>query len=506
MENLPVEMIHHIFRYIQLADLITARLVCRKFKFVVEQKKIDELILDKKTHDWFYSKKPINPNYVISMGPILFVSPTFRLEQNVRRLRTEFTGTYYAARFINGLQQLEQLEILFYNGHGVYGFKLPKLRILKAETYENPDRSKMRLAFEASNLEAIYCLLPEMLRIENPTTVKYYEAGACNEKIEIFRNLEFLKLSDYIDRNMLTSFGSLKELRITWNCLAYDWNHPTDAYVMNTVAHLMKQRLVQRRTDFRLYLQGVEIRDKNLFIDNTYLNDQDFQMRNYALLDQAPSPGVVPLDYSSLLKLKNEIPADFFSKFPNIAVVKVTKNTANGDQLIQFLKNIGDRLQKLYLRNTGLSQAHYNQLAQLKLQILKIDEKRDLSYKFVLQMKELSVLQIRQEFPDAVVLAMKKLKRTKNHCHIQWKVPDGHVLVNRSFANPKLFSLMWFDLDDPDESDEFDHDLGGNMASFKMNKNLELITGRELAAFYHSHICKTGVITRQTLALKSVKR
>lgn len=74
-----------------------------------------------------------------------------------------------------------------------------------------------------------------------------------------------------------------------WTDLEFDRANPADAFVMDMAAHLLKQKLVQRRLEFRFYIQGVEIRDKNLFVDNTFDNERDFQLRNYEQLDQVAS-------------------------------------------------------------------------------------------------------------------------------------------------------------------------------------------------------------------------
>lgn len=485
-------MIHHIFRRIGIDDLINCRLVCKKFKFVVEQKKVDELILTNEKHDWFYSKKTVNPYCVVPFGKVLFAGWIFKFEQNLKRLRIEFKGANFALYFINSLLRLEELDIWFHLNHGLFTFVLPNLLVLRVLEASGDDLYlPMTLAFKTPKLEAIQCADLACLQIEDPLTVRYYQGQIYDEEIEKFKNLEYLCLdnADYIDRNVLTTFSSLKELRLYWSCLGYDWNCEDDADAMNVVADILKQKLVLRRIDFRLYLQGVEIRDKNLFIDNTYLNDQDFQLQNYALFDQActfcDDPAV---DYCALLKLKSEIPGDFFTKFPHITKVKAKESIADGDQLIWFLKNVGDQLSSLHLKNTTLSQAFYDQLPQLtNLGTLKISEETEINYKFALKMKKLNSLVIKRESPDVFAFAMQMFKRSPALSYFRWKIAEDYVVVTRSHSDPKLFSLLWFN----------------KQMGFQIKLNRERISSHELATNYYSLIAKSGVTTRKRHAVQS---
>lgn len=444
---------------------------------------------------WFYSKRPVNPNFRISFDKILPVSSILRLQQNLKRLRIEFQGTRPVLDFINSLQELEELDITFDCGQGLYTFVSPKLRVLKAfatSLFHRMNEPKMILEFKSSKLEAICCEALNHLLIENPLEVKYYEGEDYDEdEIGQFENLECLRLDfvEYIDPDILSRFASLKELRMNWANFGYNPSFPNDALAMNTVEQILKKKLVLRRIDFRLYLQGVEIKDKNLFVDNTYLNDQDFRLRNYQLLDQAFSyTDELAVDYCGLVQLKSAIPPDFFTKFPRINKIKVKENVANGDQLIWFLKNAGDCFESLHLKNTALSQAHYNRLPELtSLRYLKINEEETaISYKFILKMKNLRTFTAKQEFPDAFSLAMRMFKRSKVIGTFEWQVAGDGVRVGRARGSSdrrKHFSLLWF------------NQQSGPL-SFHIKLQLESITVHELACIY-SQINKTGVATRK---------
>lgn len=494
MDNLPIELIHHIFRHIALEDLVTCRLVCRKFKYVVEERKVSELIVTKYVCPWFYSNKEADLNCVIKLDKILFVSAELKLHQNLRRLRIEFKGSKLALNFVNSLQQLEELDISYHSDIDRHcRLVLPNLRVLSAHCLHF--EQTMTFELKSPKLEAIRCAQLEDVRFENPLTVKHYEGDYYDDSIQMFKNLQSMHCNyayDYFDRDVLTNFGDLKELRLYWTGLGFDRQRSSDdAYVLNLVEYIMKQKLVLRRTDFRLYLQGVEIRNKNLLVDKTYLNELDFQMRNYELLDRVPSSIPLQIDYAALVKLKSEIPADFFMKYTSIQIVKAKEKVANGDQLISFLKTTACTLEYLSLKNTKLTQEHYNQLPQLaELNGLKINEETELDYAFVLQMKALRTLKIKKQFAGAFALATKKFKRSPVFDDFEWKLADDCVLVSRSRTDRSRFSVMWFCKRD-------------EKTNFKIKLNRELITSHELAATYHGRICQEGVITRQRKAMLS---
>lgn len=492
MDNLPIELIHHIFRHLSVDDLITCRQVCRKFKFVVEERKVPELITCDRLYPWFFNNKPANLSTLVRLDRVLFISDELKLPENLRRLRVEFKGSKLVLEWINSLQQLEVLELLYRSE--IYRrpiVELPNLRVLSAQNsgYQNT----MCLQFKSPKLEKLHCAELDDIRIDDPLTVKQYVGEYYDESVRKFKNLESLhyQFVDDFDRDVLTHFTQLKELRLHWSDLEFDRQNQADVFVMDLAGHLMKQKLVQRRPDFRLYIQGVEIRDKNLFVDNIFENELDFQLRNYEQLDRVPCCVPLHIDYATVMKLKPEIPVDFFLKFACIQTVKVKQPVANGDQLIGFLKSAAGTLEALTLKNSQLTQEQINQLPHLTALIqLKIDEATELDYSFIMRMKALDTLKIKQPFAGAFALAMKKFKRSPTFEDFEWKLDEGWILVNRSRSDRTLFSLMWFHKQD-------------SQTSFAIKLDRELITCDELAAIYQNQICKEGVITRRRSAMLS---
>lgn len=504
MDSLPVELIFHIFRYISINDLINCRQVCKKFKNVCEEKKIDQLIIDEATNCETIQFQDSNKlttinNNIIEFSKILPHKSTFKLDQNLIRLEiVYFEGSEFELNFLNSLLKLEELLIRSCE-EGQYMISLPNLRIFDANIY---DHDGYRFYLNTPKLQSINCFLLELIEIENPLAIKKLKCEDFDDQIIEFQNLEYLEYQnaiEYVDRDILMNFENLKELHLY--CTSPDSNQrfSPDAYVIDSVSYIMKQKLVLRRMNFNLYLQGVLIKDKNVLNDFAYSSDLEFQIKNFDSLVGCVSR-VENVNYTDLINLMgNNIPTTYFTKFCSIQKVKVTGKVNDGQHLIWFLKNL-KCLNKLSLKYASLDQKFYNSLSEVyQLQYLKINECSGfkINYEFIQKMKSLLSFQTNQQFVNPINFIVRSLRRSKKLISVKFKCgKNDQILIGKSLSEQNRFSLMWYSSKKKHNSfEEF---------PFEVKFNGEKMNAHELATVYSFLINKSlrnteSVCTRSKL-------
>ena len=386
LNNLPFELYETILEYLDLNELLNVRLLNRRFKLVVSEFRIKELIFrDLKKRlcvqhkdNWFHLNKPQNCHAIIDISRIKLLSSSIFKIQNLKRLFISELGINGTINLdnVNEFKQLEHLEFSFYLNKinidknrklslsNLKSFSFSFIRI--SDDLKNEDINSI-IEFDTPSLEAIRLSKGSDLvyfKFNNPSTIKYLSLTFYDEDTKIFKNVEYLcvLVEITISSNFLSKYPNLKEIRI------HEFRDDKNSLIDN-----------MQKKDLKIYFKDVQILNAEDLNDCEY--ELDFQMANYARLDYNLQYDSI-LNYSNLMNLTNKIPVDFFKKFTNINAISIDNRVENEDNLIEFIKNC-QNLFDLCLKNSELSQNFYDQLASISsLGKLIINEKEDLNINF----------------------------------------------------------------------------------------------------------------------------
>ena len=115
-DKFPDELLPIIFNNLNLDNLFNSRLVCRRFKFYIDQVRLNELLINKMSFDlkWYRTADEFNLNNQIKMKDLslfAFRFP-FKLDQ-LKRLNVTLTKECdrLFINYLNEIRSIEQLEL-----------------------------------------------------------------------------------------------------------------------------------------------------------------------------------------------------------------------------------------------------------------------------------------------------------------------------------------------------------------------------------------------------------
>lgn len=417
MENWPENVLINIFDFLELEDLANVRDVCKRFRWICShQIEIDELVVSTRTDDyqslWGFSEKPIYYRDAISLNKMLSWMELFSIEQHLRRLHVrEFSNNKKLAfdcSILTRFVQLQQLDLEIELGFAKQTINSRSLQVMSTLTQncltlETPNL----MGFKRKHLNKIKFVYPEKLKV--------LEASDYEAKFSNFVNLECLILAHggALNSEILTKFESLRELRVHYGDTArFD-------KLKETLINISKQKLVQRRLDFKLFIQGIEVSDVNNFIDtfprarsyhfqiNNYLKDARLLCRNLSIYTEHK--------YTELMELVgNQLPDDFTVRFYNIRKVTTSGKVHDENHFIGFLKSVN--LESLHVKHSVLSQSFFNRLTDCqRLSKLKVEDNINLqlNYGFLLRFKLLEEFFTDQRSADLMSVASRAFQERK---------------------------------------------------------------------------------------------
>ena len=159
MEELPLELYLTIFNFLNLRELMTMRLVCKKFESIVREFRIRELspywsFYSRLDNYWFSSEKLRDENMIFRFPTCLFSKSPFNV-QFLKRLRIESlenAKNVIDLKKISQFQHLECLEIGFdLENHKSFSLSLSDLKALYIINYQQ----KEQLEIVAPKLRAL---------------------------------------------------------------------------------------------------------------------------------------------------------------------------------------------------------------------------------------------------------------------------------------------------------------------------------------------------------------
>ena len=385
----------------------------KRFRRFCDEVKVRELILDQNGSIkpgskgyWFPSNKIIN--YKDPISPEMFQSyrSVLKLDQNLRRLHfvgADVDSGSFEMDIFNSLVQLEQLEIEFDSFYG-FTLSLPNLKIFKIFAREF---LYQRFKVKTPKLEALDCNDLDAIKIDQPETIKHLRTKIYRIGIEKLINLEILECGGIrgINKETLPILSNLKVLCGYDEIFEYFFSIEECQILISNMSFIMKQKLVLRRTELKVYFQGVQLTGNNLDDIDLGISNTQFQVENYDNL-YSSLYFIDYVNYSDLTRLMKPIPDDYFNKFFQIHKICVSTKV-NGEHLIWFVSKL-NFVDWLSFKNASLDQSTMDSLlgsCDLKLLIISYNE--ELNFDCILKCKQLTHFQTDQAFENSFDLAIK---------------------------------------------------------------------------------------------------
>jgi len=116
--NLPLlDLSKHIFKYLEIADLIQLRRVSKLFKEVIDRLVFNEIIVNEEVSNigWLHTNELANlkeANIIDDWKKFVISVPIFQLEKNLKKLIINEFDKQWIADNINNFTLLEHLELI----------------------------------------------------------------------------------------------------------------------------------------------------------------------------------------------------------------------------------------------------------------------------------------------------------------------------------------------------------------------------------------------------------
>ena len=447
MENLPLELYDEILAYLPLADLARLRRVSKKFRCIVREYRIKELLScfvwpsragDMGEYQNSHIIKPRNMNNVLEYMILIpdgkkdkiFLTANIFLKSGhfncrfLRSLSCVFTEGEGAVRLsdINKLVLLERLELEFRHvvpREGNQKLVLPNLKTLlllrcihdfvlevdapKCEGFHFENHSNDYLSDIQRNGQFI------RLEFKHVDSIKYLSLYRYHRKSHVFRNVEFLQINSTPLQDEEFSFDSLMDEQFFAAFPRLNTLKIMNYGSLEDVKQLFRLKNKIRGQSLKMYFHGIRLDDGS---ELDALQEKDFefcqrtlslgihstpahfvaQIRNYEKLDEG-------LNFVTKMLLTKRIahcvfrhfahdPDRFIRVFDNVAVIRSKVRIQKPELFLQFLASF-ERLSKLTISNSGLSQSWYDRLlihleSVHTLLLLRVEERKliDLSFAF----------------------------------------------------------------------------------------------------------------------------
>ena len=372
MNRLLIELYPLIFQYLDIHQLFSCKLVNKKFNQAVRDFKVKELSFSTYRGCWSFNSRPISNQAYLDASKISILKNPI---DNFSHLRCLLLPANNVDIHLNDINKFSRLELLLidlyrYEDDVHKTIALPKLKVLhiypsKSTEIELDTPMLHSLRCHCSKIDMMnYVRYQAKLKFKYPqelkrlimeTPVPLFEHF---EDLSIFTNLSLLQTdcSTGYDQT-IASLPGLKEIR-----LQKDW---FIGHNLDDLKDLLKQRLVQRRLELKIYLMGILL-DHDVVDQFTQEKDRlTLKVRHYEKL--AKNLAVTSIDYNRLIELIRakfstpRLPGDFTEKFSKIQEITVTAKIENESGLIELIKNC-QCLNELQLKNSNLGQNFYEQL------------------------------------------------------------------------------------------------------------------------------------------------
>ena len=344
INHLPPEMVIHLFRNLNLSELIEKKLVCKLWNDLISTHlKITRLVIDlnqRKKDPWWLLSQQVD-EYREVCHPNLFVSQhRNQILTNLKYLRIQLFDSWddFNLNDLNGFVQLVQLEVRCkVSGELIkIDWSLPNLEVLNFQFHKTAGVGSLRISIDCKKLKSLFYYEDEndLIELKTPETITTLEGDFNGWKLAKFKNVEIYKChtrSEIINGWSIPKLPKLKVLEMCEELEAFknvlDWPDTVKRFLKQLLADLRKEL----RPDLRLFFAGIEISD-DLFVDRldmrTIQASQGFiekTSNEHFYFGDYPEDGKPKLqnelafvenaDYNRLMSLVHEIPPDYFRRF-----------------------------------------------------------------------------------------------------------------------------------------------------------------------------------------------
>lgn len=263
--ELPLELQFKIFELLEISDILVSRLVCKHWRSVLCEIKIEELVFcqsNQTATKWHFDPVPVR-NVIIVTNPLtlkLLSSTIFNLK-NLKRLMIRGSINYdgdegFKIEQLNKFPKLEHIEFDEWNGEEEK-LLLPKLKQLYLSTIYSGE-----LQLDAPVLESVLVKIGILrVNLQHAETLKHLEIFSFKDKVFEFIGLETLKL-DHTDapiRNMLQQLPKLRLIEFT----LHDYIHEFFEHIVDTLRDLVLEKERLNRTDLKIYFKNQLVTSEN---------------------------------------------------------------------------------------------------------------------------------------------------------------------------------------------------------------------------------------------------
>ena len=457
MENLLPELYDAILDHLPLKDLARLRRVSKKFRNIVQEYRIRELL---SCYPWPFCvadlgeyqnsriHRPRNMKNVVrylvyprkNMDKQFFTANIFLRSghfnvQFLRSLSCAFTEGAVNLADINKLVMLERLEIYFAQcvpSRDDKKLVLPNLKtFLLLRCFHDLDLevdAPKCEGFHWENHSNVYSssirLNGQQVKLEfkHPDSVKYLSLYRYQRTSHVFRNVEFLQISStslqdeefspdsLIDEQFFAAFPRLSTLKIM--------NYGS----FSELRKLVRMKNLLRGQSLTMYFHGIRLVDgseldafeekdfefcRDTKLSRVHSTPAQFlaQIRNYEKLDDG-------LNFVTKIVLTEQVaegvfkhfaadPGRFLRIFDNVVVIRSEVKIEDADLFLRFLVSF-KRLTRLTISKSGLDQAWYDQLLrQLEsvrtLRLLHVKEEKQIDLLYALKFPDLEGLRINKK-------------------------------------------------------------------------------------------------------------
>lgn len=403
LDQLPIELQHVIFGYLDLVEVATCRLVSKKLNEIVKAFRVRELLLYSsvwyRRSSWFHDSKPLYHYNTVSNRQVSILSCSSIDLQYLQRLSLFdiVESDAFSLEVVNRFENLVQLELSFEAKDWSIGSECKRLKLHQLEMvfiyfkfrmpnpieFDTPKLELLALEYQpgADEIadEADEPVQPaDSIRFTRPQTVKELITFELfpDELPRNFVGVEHFQCDALVELELghiLNTFPGLKvlDIRLEKGEFEEDCNA--------ALVRILEQR-AQLRPELKIWFQGYELRDSRAI--SSYRFDKESEL---ALLikyhSSLPDSGRFPVEvnYNELMSLMpaGRYPPGFLElqPFANTAIVSTNTKIDDPSALLSFLLNCVN-LWSLQLKNCTLDMRFFEKLPEFT-SLMQLEIKAD---------------------------------------------------------------------------------------------------------------------------------
>ena len=428
IDELPLEMIREMFKYLSLKDLTVCSMVNKRWQSISKLQRL--VVIDYTDYYYYYGnlQKWYDSNQWIREGDRCSLEIFDRLVEKPLLSNLKYLAlcgrssvSFNLDRHFPQLMHLE-IGIPLTKGKRNVHWKFPKLRILVFHSY-NLGR---RLSIDCPKLTTLNYtgdLNESLLKVKKPETIRKFQTNLVGPHLNPFKSVECLVTKELrmISKATLLSLPKLREMHFIEGIENLFSRVLHRVRTVNQVKQTLKVFLRDLKTlgrwsEFQFRFCGFELTKKvkldqidfGAQFDETselcWLRKEYVYMKNYELLNQGALDFVHGADYTALLSyVTGEFPRCFSQKFTNVRYVNTRGAIQDPDHFLWFLSSLKwlSSLKLEQLELSGLSQEFYDHLPASAHSLVSLDLQGDagtvlqLNFDFIRKLPRFSKLHIR---------------------------------------------------------------------------------------------------------------